>query len=207
MQSISFGSCYIYSPRGDGLMCGLSRMLCERLKSADPEWLPKYAREVHEQSVRYGRYAQLFGRETVLVPIPGSGVSRCAFWAAERLAFALKEMGLARTVWPCLHRKLAVRKSASALTGERPTVAQHYDSFAVEPAAHSPQTIVLIDDVITKGRTLLAAAARVREAFPNAHVRAFALIRTMGFLPAVAHLLEPCEGFVYWARGDARRDP
>jgi pyrimidine operon attenuation protein/uracil phosphoribosyltransferase len=71
----------------------------------------------------------------------------------------------------------------------------------------APERIVLVDDVITKGRTILAAAARLHDAFPNADIRAFALVRTMGFLPDVVHLTEPCQGFVRWAGGDARRDP
>jgi hypothetical protein len=66
---------------------------------------------------------------------------------------------------------------------------------------------VLIDDVITKGRTILAVAARLHEALPDADIRAFALVRTMGFLPNVEHFLEPCKGFITWAGGDARRDP
>ncbi|TLY79392.1 MAG: hypothetical protein E6K49_03865 [Gammaproteobacteria bacterium] len=61
--------------------------------------------------------------------------------------------------------------------------------------------------MVTKGRTLLAAAARLHEAFPDADVRAFALVRTMGFLPQLDHLLEPCEGVIRWAGGDARREP
>jgi hypothetical protein len=67
--------------------------------------------------------------------------------------------------------------------------------------------IVLIDDVITKGRTLLAAAARMQSAFPSADVRAFALIRTMGFRQRMDSQVQPCEGVVRWAGGDARREP
>ena len=53
----------------------------------------------------------------------------------------------------------------------------HYDSLDVEPAADVCGDLVLIDDVVTKGRTLLAAAWRLQEAFPQARVRAFALLQ------------------------------
>jgi Na+/citrate or Na+/malate symporter len=45
-----------------------------------------------------------------------------------------------------------------------------------------PERILLVDDVITKGRTLIAAATRVHEAFPQAPICAFALLRTMGLV-------------------------
>lgn len=120
---------------------------------------------------------------------------------------ALTELGLAGTVWLGLQRTFAVRKSATALTGERPTVHEHYESFSVIRAPAPIRRIVLIDDVITKGRTLLAAAARLQGQFPHADIRAFALIRTMGFERRVEHLIEPCQGVIRWAGGDARREP
>lgn len=66
---------------------------------------------------------------------------------------------------------------------------------------------MLVDDVITKGRTILATAARLHEIFPDAYISAFALVRTMGFLGDVSQFLEPCAGFVRWGGGDARREP
>jgi hypothetical protein len=59
----------------------------------------------------------------------------------------------------------------------------------------------------TKGRTLLAAAARLQDAFPAAEIRAFAMLRTMGFVQGVDHLLDPCVGEIRWSEGDAYRTP
>jgi pyrimidine operon attenuation protein/uracil phosphoribosyltransferase len=67
--------------------------------------------------------------------------------------------------------------------------------------------VILIDDVVSKGRTLLAAATRVQEALPNAQIRAFAMVRTMGLVPDVVHLVEPCRGQIRWKAGDAHRNP
>jgi len=208
IRSISFASCYIYSPRAEGNASEGSRLLCARLKSADPDWLPRYAGQVFQQISRQRQFPGLFAKDLVLVPVPGSAPSAGVPWAAERLAIALKEIGLAGAVLVCLRRRFAVRKSATALSGERPTVQEHYNSFVAEDQSpHRPHRILLVDDVVTKGRTLLAAAARLHEAFPNADLRAFALVRTMGFLPQLERLLEPCEGIIRWAGGDARREP
>jgi hypothetical protein len=121
---------------------------------------------------------------------------------------------LARDVVPILARVSAVRKSAISAPGERPTVHQHYDSFAVQIVAPAPIHIVLIDDVVTAGSTLLAAASRIAEAYPEASVRAFALIRTMSgvevdqvIAPATGTIISPCVGWIK-PRGDrALRQP
>jgi hypothetical protein len=153
-------------------------------------------------------FERLFARQAWLVPIPGCSPARATATAACRLAMALHALGLAEEVWPGITRRVAVNRSATALLGQRPTVHEHYASFAIGTTrGRTPQRLVLIDDVITKGRTLLAAAARLRQEFPQADVRAFALVRTLGFLPQIDRLLAPCAGVVYWAGGDARRDP
>jgi adenine/guanine phosphoribosyltransferase-like PRPP-binding protein len=100
-----------------------------------------------------------------------------------------------------------VRKSATAAPGERPSVNLHYESFLIEQPAMPLDRIVLIDDVVTKGRTLLAAASRVHDAFPGAQIRAFALVRTMGLISGLEHLLDPCKGEIRWRSGDAYRWP
>jgi predicted amidophosphoribosyltransferase len=116
-------------------------------------------------------------------------------------------VGFGQCVWKGLRRDSTVTKSATARASERPTVREHYESFAVEHPLPAIHKILLVDDVITKGRTLLAAAARLQEQFPHADVRAFALIRTLGFVPRVDQLAETCHGVVRWAGGDARREP
>lgn len=132
-----------------------------------------------------------------------------ADWVGARLAWCLREVGLAREVWPVLRRRHAVRKSAFAHAGERPSVLEHYASFAVERGISGKRglRLTLVDDVITRGRTLLAAAGRLRQAFPAAEVRAFALLRTLDRSETLFQVLDPCQGEIRWAAGDARRIP
>jgi len=207
-STLSFASCYIYAPRGAGLLSAGARLLCQRVKAGDPRWLPRYAGQVAELCAREPMFGRLFAREAWLVPIPGCSPAGATSTAACQLAMALHALGLAQEVWAGVTRRVAVTRSATALLGQRPTVRQHYNSFALGTTrGRTPERIVLIDDVITKGRTMLAAAARLRQEFPQADVRAFALVRTLGFLAEIDRLLAPCTGVVYWAGGDARRDP
>ena len=214
--AVPFASCFAYSPCGSGPVCEQGRLLCARLKTLDPRWLSRLAADVWLEAHARKRFAHVLGRRVVLVPVPGSALPSGAVWAGERLAWCLKELELAQRVWPLLRRCRAVRKSAFAPAGARPSVREHYESFAIDEAfsgAAACETqgaglqLTLVDDVITRGRTVLGAAARLREAFPGAEVRAFALLRTLARGEPLCRVLDPCQGEVRWTGADARRMP
>jgi len=209
VRPLVFASCYVYSPKGEGRLCEHSRLLRSLVKEADARFMSKYVLRVQQQ-VRAGSTALrgFFGPDDVLVPVPGSTPeSADRAWAADRLAKALVAEGLGRVAWPGLRRVCKVRKSAYALIGARPSVRGHYESFALADSPMHLGSIVLIDDIVTKGRTLMAAATRVREAFPEARIRAFALVRTLGLGGELQALLEPCRGEIRLLGHDARRYP
>jgi hypothetical protein len=207
IRSLAYASCYVYSPAGRTEICERSRLLRALLKEGDAAFMIKYALRVQQQAGPHAKLAGFFHSDDVLVPIPGSSPKVRGTWAAADLAQALVREGLGTIAWHGLHRVSAVPKSATAAPGGRPTVSRHYESFRMDQWPIQPAGVVIIDDVITKGRTLLAAAARIRETFPQAQVRAFALVRTMGLVAGVDHLLDPCTGEIRWQRGDAQRVP
>ena len=208
IRAIAYASCYVYSPAGTGAVCERSRLLRALLKAGDATFMRKYAVRVRQQAKDSPLLAGFFDATDVLVPVPGSAPYIAGgLWAAEHLAVALVNEGLGAAAWTGLRRIRAVRKSATAAPGERPTVNLHYESFVIERPTTPPERIVLIDDVVTKGRTLLAAASRVHEAFPCAQIRAFALVRTQGLISGVQQLLDPCKGEIRWRAGDAHRSP
>ncbi len=221
IRNVTFASCYVYSPSGSSAASERSRLLRALLKSGDAHFIFKYAVRVRQQVAGTSPLAGFLCPHNLLVPIPGSArTDGGSLSIAEHLALALLQEGLGNGVWKGLHRIRAVQKSATAAPGSRPTVVNHYDSFAIQgiadlqgatavPRRQSalPQQVVLVDDVVTKGRTLLAAATRVHEALPDADIRAFALLRTMGLVPGVERLLDPCVGEIRWRGGDAYRNP
>jgi hypothetical protein len=207
IRRIDYASCYVYSPAGSGAICERSRLLCALLKEGDARFMFKYALRVRQQAEERAEFAGFFRATDVLVPVPSSTPRACGTWPAADLARALVHAGIGSSAWPGLHRVCSVPKSATAAPGRRPSVSRHYESLHVEPPLTNLVSVLLIDDVITRGRTLLAAAARVREAIPCAHVRAFALLRTMGLAPDIENLLDPCRGEIRWRSGDAQRIP
>lgn len=183
-------------------------MLRELLKAGDPRFIRKYAVRVRQQVSVESPLSGIFAAHPALVPVPGSVAAGAGHAPVTlHLAEALLEQGLGRCVWCGLRRVRSVRKSATASPNSRPTVNTHYESFATLPGPPPSLRIVLVDDVVTKGRTLFAAAARVKEAYPEADVCGFAMLRTMGLIAGIDRLLEPCLGEIRWRAGDAHRSP
>jgi predicted amidophosphoribosyltransferase len=209
LRRLAFGSCYNYSPHGRGAVSERSRVLRTLLKSRDLAFTYQYAASVAEVVHERKGLQGFFDPAALLIPVPGCTprVAR-GRWIAEHLANGLSAAGLGAGVWTGLRRDSTVRKSATASGGERPTVAAHFESFAIRSSpVQPPVSILLVDDVVTKGRTLLAAATRVREAFPETPIRAFALLRTLGMVAELERLMDPCVGTIRWRSGDAHRSP
>jgi predicted amidophosphoribosyltransferase len=125
----------------------------------------------------------------------------------ERICQALLAAGLGSEVWPTLQRVSAVPKSALAAPGERPEVQVHVTSLEVVDRLPPTARVLLVDDFITKGRTLLAAASVLANVFPGVDARGFAVVRTMGLVPDIERIASPVVGEIRFERGDAARNP
>jgi len=118
----------------------------------------------------------------------------------------MQRLGMARSALPLLKRSTAVPKSAFQQAADRATLQQHFDSMQVDVLNPSPTHIVLVDDIVTRGTTLLAAASRIAEAYPNAEVRAFAAVRTMS-RQDIDTMESPCVGTIRPQGKWSQRDP
>jgi predicted amidophosphoribosyltransferase len=207
-RELQFGSCCVYSPQGDCEISVRSRIARALLKAGDPAYLSEVARIVKVRAQGGCLLSRLFEYRPVLIPVPGAAPgSSQSPWIAERLCVELLKQGLGKSIWPGLRRAVAVNKSGTAPAARRPSAVAHYHSFVVDADQEFHDKILLIDDIVTKGRTLLAAATRVREAFPQSEIEAFAFVRTMGLIPEILRLIDPCLGRIRWAHGDAHRSP
>jgi hypothetical protein len=208
LSSVRFASLLTYSPRGTSRVSVSSRKVRDFIKSGQRPTLERAIQRVRERWEEAG-FEEFLGPGVVLVPVPRSSPLRDtdALWPAERICRSLEASGAGGQIMRCLERTEAVPKSAFAAPRERPSAERHFRTLAVHARLPSPERITVVDDVVTKGATLLAAASRLAEAFPDAEVRAFALLRTMGLVEDVERILDPCTGILAWNGEDVSREP
>ncbi len=146
-------------------------------------------------------FADFFGKRTVLVPVPSSSLMKDdSLWTPNQIAKALVKKGIGRVALPCLVRKTAVRKSAWSPPSQRPKVKEHIASMVVQGVISDPQPeeLVLIDDIVTRGATLLASANLLQDALPKAKIRAFAAVRAIGNPAEFESLSSPVVGSIQY---------
>lgn len=216
LQRLEFGASYVYAPRGQSQLSQTAKRYVGALKRGDSHLLPQFVQRIvlHAQQ---GEFPNFFGPAVTLIPVPGSApLVKGGLWVPLLLANAFRDSGLARDVAPVISRIAPVRKSAFAAAADRPNVQQHYDSLTVQVVKPAPTHIVLIDDVVTQGCTFLAAASRLAEAYPDAEIRGFAIVRTMSragvevdqiVAPRTGTISSPCVGTIEARRDRAVRRP
>ncbi len=117
-----------------------------------------------------------FDGHPMLVPVPGSGLTKPhTVWPSRRVCEELVRQGLAQDVLPVVHRTTAVPKSAGSAV--RPPLDQHLKSLTVQAHLSPPSRLMLVDDVVTSGTTMMACAIKLAQVFPGVPVSGFALAR------------------------------
>lgn len=149
----------------------------------------------------------LLDLDIALVPVPAHQppTTLGPLTPSEAVALALYRAGFGTTIWPAIYRQTAVRKSAWSRPSCRPAFLEHYASLRLRDRTLPTRRLLLVDDFIVRGRTLLASAAVLQRAFRHAHIQALPLIRTESAdIDAIA---APVTGVIRYTAGDAFRSP
>ena len=185
-----------------------SRAWRSAVKAAKPDWIG-VALDHLKADLEESGLGRFLGPEVTLVPAPRSAPlsEPGALWPARVICEGLVTRGLGKEVVPCLVRTEAVPKSAFAEAGGRPTAERHLESMGIEHGIFAPGSITVVDDIVTIGRTLMASASHLRESFPEAELRAFALIHTYGLTPEVDRIDVPYVGALRRTGGWIAHEP
>ena len=135
------------------------------------------AKTVHEELTTLP-FKSFFDDAPILVPVPKSSLMKPdTLWVPDMLAKALSKQGLGKVV-QLLERVTPIRKSAQVNAWERPKAQEHFETMGVIQTITEPKKVLLMDDVITRGATVMGAANRLVDSYPNLQVQAFAAMRT-----------------------------
>jgi predicted amidophosphoribosyltransferase len=207
IRELRFAAPLVYSKRGTSQAAVDSRKLRDRIKRVDVALYDRIARHILQRRDE-GHFVGYFGADVSAVPVPGHAPrAPGAIDNTARIAEALQRLGLVHEVLTLLKRDRPVVKSAFAAPADRPKAATHFESLAVEAALARPTRLLLVDDFITRGATLLGAASRLQVAFPESEIRGFALVRSLTD-EDIASISAPCDGVVTLnAAGESTRRP
>jgi hypothetical protein len=207
LDSVDYANLLQYSPRGKSEKSEKSRQVVGTIKAGRIEQYRKRISQITTQNQE--QLSDFLNENVTLVPAPRSSIVRDTdLWPALEICKLLTSLKLG-IVAPCLIRHEAIRKSSLIYNADqRPSVAEQFDSMRVENYVPT-QNITLVDDVLTLGRTSIAGASRLAEKFPNATIRVFALIKTMGFVPDINDILNVEVGTITYNHnsGKCTRNP
>ncbi len=213
LNQIEYGSLLSYSPYGKSDIAWRSKTVMNQLKNdvvleSSQMLMSDSIAEQISRNMETLPFADLFKVNPILVPTPKSSlIKKGTLWVPQRLATALVSRGLGKETISCLSRVTPVTKSAGTLSANRPTAEVHCDSMDVTTMLDKPDEILLVDDVVTRGATLLGAANKLIEAFPDARIRSFAAMRTRSRPGDFVKINHPCKGEIYHTINGTFRNP
>lgn len=224
LSRIEYSAFLAYSPNGPDAEPHLSSKKLTSSVKNDVEYLEEPAIDLAARRLVEERPEEVMGilrPNALLVPAPGSapiprglniplkGSPRDFLWIPRRICEALCARGIAQAWEPLISRGARVVKSSTSRPENRPKPQTHLDSLILSRQAVSATEIVVVDDVVTRGATLLACCSLLQSAYPAATIRGFALLRAVSDPVDFREILDPVRGQITLRdeSGDTLRRP
>lgn len=208
-SELRFGSLLVYAPQGTSDLSIQSQQVVRHIKNCRTSYIRQVGLRFAEQ-VGHGAFREFLGPDVLLVPVPRSSPTvKDMNWPALRISKELEGRGLCAGTACLLERHAAVPKSALQQKGsDRPSPEQHAASLrCMSNLQAAPHLITIVDDIVTRGATLLACAWVLAERFPEVTIRALAVVRTMSGHEVTAILSPIDTGRIFLRAGIPRREP
>lgn len=208
VSQLNFASLLSYCPRGKSELHKKYQSTVVDIKNGDPRVIQKAMERLNNLTEFTG---QVFPVGAILVPVPRripNPPKAEILMPALLVAEALQANGIGSEIERLLRRKVQVNKSAISSSKDRPKAIEHYNSLGCDQKLLPENlNIVLVDDVITRGATVIGCASRIKEVYPGASITAFALVRAWADMPDSSPMLTPTMGVVMVREGECYREP
>ena len=195
---LTVGSLLIYPPRGNVASDKAREFIRYRIKQAKHRAIDQPIERL--AGILPGSVLEeLLDGSRTPVPITGHApLRKDALWVPHVICRTMVAAGLGTVVVPCLkRRRMVVQQSTRSAADEWLSPSEHADSMAVEGVFELGAKILLVDDVVTRGSTLIAAASLILHDVPNVDVKAFAVARVAQEpLTDVGEMLAPAMGVI-----------
>lgn len=164
-----------YSARGTSDSAKRSRILMGKCKNGDEVFNEHLANRIKQEG------KSSFFDNATLIPIPRSTPMNDpnSTYPTKTIAETLVKNKLGKEVSISLKRVKAIAKSSSQYTREtRNKISDHLESIDVIPTLIDTPTIILIDDILTLGRTCMACVIKLQHVYPDKEIKIFCPFRT-----------------------------
>lgn len=206
VSRLIYGSYFAYTPRPTTYEQQLSKDLMYKIKNEKPYGNPpEFFSEYFAKVITQEQFPDFFGEDVSLVPVPKSSLMQeDSLWVPDRIAKALANNGRG-TYFNCLQRIKGLPKAALAKAEDRPKPIDHYKTISYKKSIYQPKKILLIDDVVTRGATLLGCASVLKEFFPNIPINGFVVMRTISNNEEFKNIVDPLIGEIELRNGETHR--
>lgn len=168
---------------------------------------PSIVRRAAEVSVEH--FWEVF-EEATLVPVPRSArrLDEDTLWPSLAICEKLLEHGLGTDIHRLLKRVRSLHPAHLSAPGGRADIPEQVASLSLEAdvLTQPKDTIVLVDDIVTSGTTLLACREVIWRGYPDHNVDAFAVMRSMSD-QVIEEVLAPAHCHVTRIGDRGRRRP
>ena len=212
LQSVENKDILKNAKSSNDIMRALKQNLYVRYKEKSvsiTEWLTDYIIGANENNVSLD-FDKFFRPDTVLIPVPRSIIIKNdTLWVPKEIANNLSKKGLGIMI-PLLTRSIPVNISSKSVPNDRPKPLDHFNSLTLSKGLESKiddivknqSEIVLVDDVITRGSTLMGCYWKIMEIlethqyFPK--ISGFCAMRTISNSLDFKKSIEPHEGKIIY---------
>jgi len=211
ISEVKFGSLLTYTPRGNLTKHYESRTVMRNLKNdvvlQSGNLMSEDIARIILRELKNYPFSDYFNEDAILIPTPKNSLpQKDDLWVPQRITSVFASNGLGKSE-ECLIRETPLPRSSKVSAPNRPKAFQHYDSMKVRELLFNPKEIVLVDDVITRGATVLGTVNRLAETFPKALIRVFAVMRTISNPDDFSKIVDPCTGTISLVGENTFREP